>query len=282
MDTDTENKGYYMFVDPAMQYIPILHSLSTERTCEEKKKISSALTWGHILIVVACVLTCEGVITNGGVLGCKPCAIDDCKNETNCLLGSIIDICNCCTKCLRVNGQTCGGIGYVVGRCAKGLKCSLAGATYRNPVGHCISLVKPTTAPVQKLFINKTLFDEVNLDQQSNYARHNIPGLPVSKMVETVNLPGNDTKYYVHSSSLEITNSANTLNGSGMVNTTRDQAPQKKSNKAAAIDDSISDIGPAVIFVAVSGAVFLCLIGLLFLPVSPKTKRAQISQTRSQ
>ncbi len=98
-------------------------------------------------------------------------------------------------------------------------------------MGHCIPLVKPTTAPVQKLFMNKTLFDEVNLDQQSNYARHNIPGLQVSKMVETVNLPGNDTKYYVHSSSLEIINSANIQNGSVMVNTTHDQAPPKKSNK---------------------------------------------------
>lgn len=98
-------------------------------------------------------------------------------------------------------------------------------------MGHCISLVKPTTAPVQKLLINKTFFDEVNLDQQSNYPRQKIPGLPGSKMAETVNLPGNDTKYYVHSSSVEIMNSANIQNGSGMVNTTRDQAPQKKSNK---------------------------------------------------
>jgi len=45
--------------------------------------------------------------------------------------------------------------------------------------------------------------------------------------------------------------------------------------------DSLSEVGPAVIFVAVSGAVFLCLIGLLFLPISPKANRAQNTQTDS-
>lgn len=48
------------------------------------------------------------------------------------------------------------------------------------------------------------------------------------------------------------------------------------------MEDSLSDVGPAVIFVAVSGVVFLCLIGLLFFPISPKAKRAQISQTGSK
>jgi len=36
----------------------------------------------------------------------------------------------------------------------------------------------------------------------------------------------------------------------------------------ASADDFISDISPAVIFVAVTGGVFLCLVGLLFLPTS--------------
>ena len=50
---------------------------------------------------------------------------------------------------------------------------------------------------------------------------------------------------------------------------------------AATVEDSLSEVGPAVIFVAVSGAVFLCLIGLLLLPISPKANRAQNSQTGS-
>ena len=50
---------------------------------------------------------------------------------------------------------------------------------------------------------------------------------------------------------------------------------------AATMEDSLSEVGPAVIFVAVSGAVFLCLIGLLFLPISSKVSRAQKTQTGS-
>lgn len=70
-----------------------------------RQEIRLTLRWGHILILAAALLTCEAVITGGGVLGCKPCAIDDCKNETNCLLGSTMDVCNCCTKCFRVHGK---------------------------------------------------------------------------------------------------------------------------------------------------------------------------------
>lgn len=252
----------------------------------EFKKISGALVWGHILILVASFLTCEAVITSGGILGCKPCAIDDCQNETNCLLGSIMDLCNCCTKCLRVDGQTCGGIGYIIGRCAKGLKCSLPNLFRRNPVGHCISLVKPTVAPVQKLLTNKAFVDEANLEQQSNFPRQNIPGHPVNKMTETDIyskqeniIPENYTKYSVHSSEMGSMNSAKVDKGTAMMNTTHDQAHQKKSNKASTMEDSLTEVGPAVIFVAVSGAVFLCLIGLLFLPISPKAHRSQNSQT---
>ena len=50
---------------------------------------------------------------------------------------------------------------------------------------------------------------------------------------------------------------------------------------AATMEDSLSEVGPAVIFVAVSGAVFLCLIGLLLLPISPKVNRAQKSEAGS-
>lgn len=145
-------------------------------------------------------------------------------------------------------------------------------------MGHCISLVKPTVAPVQKLLTNKAFVDEANLEQQSNFPRQNIPGHPVNKMTETDIyskqeniIPENYTKYSV--------NSAKVDNGTAMMNTTHDQAHQKKSNKAATMEDSLTEVGPAVIFVAVSGAVFLCLIGLLFLPISPKAHRSQNSQT---
>ena len=71
-----------------------------------------ALVWGHVLISLASILISEAVITGGGILGCKPCVIDDCKNETNCPLGFVMDVCNCCTKCLRVNGKFCLELWY--------------------------------------------------------------------------------------------------------------------------------------------------------------------------
>ncbi|KAJ7380998.1 Insulin-like growth factor binding protein [Desmophyllum pertusum] len=303
--------GPSLFVSPSLDLV--VKTLTPKKNCYQQsiygvvyniptvefKKISSALAWGHILIVVATVLTCEAVITDGGILGCKPCAIDDCKNETNCLLGSTMDLCNCCTKCFRVNGQTCGGISYIVGRCAKGLKCSLVGATYKNPVGHCMPFLKPIPALVQKLLTSKPFLDAVNLDQQSNFPRQHIPGSPVSKtdihVKQENNLPGNDRKYYVEASGMWSMKTAKILNDTAPLklnvrpmnltreNTTHDQAtPQKKTATKASVEGPISDVSPAVIFVAASGAVFLCLIALLFLPISNKIKRTPTSQTDSQ
>ena len=144
---------------------------------------------------------------------------------------------------LLLLGQTCGGIGYIIGRCAKGLKCSLTSMSRRNPVGHCISLVKPTAAPVQKLFRDKAFVDEANLEQQSNFPRQNIPGHPVSKMAETdIHLkqekiiPGNHTKYSVPSGEMRSVNSAKIDNGTAIMNTTHDQAYRKKPNKGKMVN----------------------------------------------
>ena len=70
-----------------------------------RQKLPLAQRWGQILTLMVAVLVCKAVITDRGALGCKPCSIDDCKNETNCLLGSSVDVCNCCTKCFRVSGE---------------------------------------------------------------------------------------------------------------------------------------------------------------------------------
>lgn len=111
-------------------------------------------------------------------------------------------------------------------------------------MGHCISLVKPTAVPVQKLLTNKAFVDEANLEQHSNFPRQNIPGHPVSKIAETDIhlkqenvLPGNYTKYNVHSSELGSLNSAKIHNGTAVVNTTHDQAHQKKPNKGTVVND---------------------------------------------
>ncbi|CAH3117486.1 unnamed protein product, partial [Pocillopora meandrina] len=219
------------------------------------QKATLALVWGHVLISLASILISEAVITGGGILGCKPCAIDDCKNETNCPLGFVMDVCNCCTKCLRVNGQTCGGKGYVVGRCGKGLKCNLASASYQHPVGICISLIKPTSQPAQKLLIDRPI------NGGENFPRQDIPGSNHRK--EGNDLPGDDAKYYVHP------------NGMWSIHTVKIQDDIAASKFvvyifSASVQDSIPDVTPAVIFVAASGAIFLCLIGLLFLPIARK------------
>ena len=110
-------------------------------------------------------------------------------------------------------------------------------------MGQCISLVKPTVAPVQKLLTNKAVVDEANLEQQSNFPRQNIPGYQVNKMAETDIyskqeniMPENYTKYSVYSSEMGSMNSAKVDNGTAMMNTTHDQAHQKKSNKGRVIN----------------------------------------------
>ncbi|XP_073232887.1 uncharacterized protein [Porites lutea] len=201
-----------------------------------------------------------------------------------------MDLCNCCTKCFRINGQKCGGIGYIVGRCGKGLKCNLAYATYTNPVGYCVPVLNPTTTPVQKLstrrpFFATTLHDWVTLDQQSAVPRHDIPGFPINSVAENnprieQKSPENNDKYFVHSAgswNMEIVNDHDTpraplrpKNATQNTTQTSNQKRQRTVNKASA-DDFISDISPAVIFVAVTGGVFLCLVGLLFLPTSQRS-----------
>lgn len=108
-------------------------------------------------------------------------------------------------------------------------------------MGHCISLVKPTVVPVQKLLKNKAFLDEANLEQQSNFPRQNIPGHP--KIAETDIyskqeniIPENSTKYSVDSNEMGSMNSAKIDNGTALMNTTHDQAHEKKSNKGKVLN----------------------------------------------
>ena len=109
-------------------------------------------------------------------------------------------------------------------------------------MGHCISLVKPTVAPVQRLLTNKAFVDKANLEQQSNFPRQNIPGHPVNKMAETAIyskqeniIPENSTQYSVDSSEMGSRNFAKIDNETALMNATHDQAHQKKSNKGRVV-----------------------------------------------
>ncbi|XP_068724611.1 uncharacterized protein [Montipora capricornis] len=239
---------------------------------------------------------CEAVITGGGALGCKPCSIDDCKTETNCLLGSTMDACNCCTKCFRLNGQTCGGIGYVVGRCGAGLRCNLAYATFKNPVGYCVPVLTTTAAPLHQsllttraLFVGAGMQNAGNFGQESAVARQKIPGLPKKQVVsneerEAQKLSENNPKYFVYPSGVWNMDSLKLLDDHGpskskvdafsQNDTVTQNSPEKHSNEQRrqkilnkdSVEDNISEVSPAVIFVAISGAVFFCLVALLLLP----------------
>ncbi|XP_029202914.2 uncharacterized protein LOC114967092 [Acropora millepora] len=234
------------------------------------------------------VLVCKAVITDRGALGCKPCSIDDCKNETNCLLGSSVDVCNCCTKCFRVSGQTCGGIGYVVGRCGAGLRCNLAQASFNNPIGYCVKALTPTIVPPQRLltkapFLGAGIPDAGNFGQELAVVRETIPGVARTKIIDKSevgrqNLSEDNAKYFVHPNGMWRVDPVELLNDIHDNASVKDDMDSKRERNHAvaqehqeivnqgSVKDTLSDVSPAVIFVAISGAVFFGLVALLLLP----------------
>ena len=88
--------------------------------------------------------TITGVLqgTNQGILQCKPCAIDGCVGAIYCKGGKLRGACNCCDVCAKVEGEICGGKFYRFGRCDKGLRCDLTGASFSSPVGKCVKTHK--------------------------------------------------------------------------------------------------------------------------------------------
>lgn len=49
-----------------------------------------------------------------------------CHNPTNCTGSMVPDDCNCCKRCAKIEGETCGGKLNMYGPCDKGLKCVLS------------------------------------------------------------------------------------------------------------------------------------------------------------
>ncbi|KAL7630429.1 UNVERIFIED_CONTAM: hypothetical protein RMT77_019406 [Armadillidium vulgare] len=60
-------------------------------------------------------------------MSCGPCSKDYCLEE-DCHHGSELDMCSCCTKCLKGPGESCGGMWNHNGNCAEGLKCVSSGS----------------------------------------------------------------------------------------------------------------------------------------------------------
>lgn len=116
-----------------------------------------------------------------------------------------------------------------MGRCGRGLKCNLASATFKNPVGYCNSVLRPTDVSVQRLltgvpFVGAGLQDKDDFHQQSGVTRQNIPGVPrenipgvpLDKMENDQrneqNLPQDNTKYFLHPSNVWTLDSVKILN----------------------------------------------------------------------
>ncbi|XP_019636635.1 PREDICTED: venom protein 302-like [Branchiostoma belcheri] len=56
-------------------------------------------------------------------LTCLPCGMLTCVEPQGCLQGTVSDVCGCCRRCAKVEGETCGGLWNMDGRCAVGLFC---------------------------------------------------------------------------------------------------------------------------------------------------------------
>ena len=107
-----------------------------------------------------------------------------------------------------MSGQTCGGIGYVVGRCGAGLRCNLAQASFNNPIGYCVKALTPTIVPPQRLltkapFLGAGIPDAGNFGQELAVVRETIPGVARTKIIDKSevgrqNLSEDNAKYFVH------------------------------------------------------------------------------------
>ena len=119
-----------------------------------------------------------------------------------------------------------------MGRCGKGLKCNLAYATFKNPVGYCVPMLMPTVAPAQRLltkvpFLGAGSQDSENYEQQSavtrqnipGVPRQNIPGVPARKMEENgIKKEQTLSEYFVHASDLWSMDSVKILNDTAQSN----------------------------------------------------------------
>ena len=59
------------------------------------------------------------------IQSCGDCMIEACDVNTTCEHGKTKDACGCCDVCIRMEGETCGGVESSEGSCDKGLTCKI-------------------------------------------------------------------------------------------------------------------------------------------------------------
>lgn len=146
-----------------------------------------------------------------------------------------------------MSGQTCGGIGYVVGRCGAGLRCNLAQASFNNPVGYCIEALTPTIVPPQRFltkapFLGAGIHGAGNFGQESAVVKETIPGVPRTKLIdkselERQNLSENNPKYFVHPSGMWSVDSVELLNDNDDASVKDDMDSNSERNHTVTQED---------------------------------------------
>ena len=71
---------------------------------------------------------------------CPICSPKLCPKPKNCKGGTVMDFCNCCLVCAKVEGELCGGKWMIEGTCDAKLTCVPRDRHHRSPwtnIGHC-------------------------------------------------------------------------------------------------------------------------------------------------
>ncbi|XP_065661866.1 venom protein 302 [Hydra vulgaris] len=72
-------------------------------------------------------------------LRCRPCEPDLCPPRPLCNGGYVKGICGCCDTCAKVDGEKCGGLWNMYGKCDVGFVCA---QVKRHAKGVCVSIKK--------------------------------------------------------------------------------------------------------------------------------------------
>ncbi|XP_078579723.1 venom protein 302-like [Branchiostoma floridae x Branchiostoma japonicum] len=75
---------------------------------------------GKISIICIVLL---GMVHGLAALSCIVCSERECEKPRGCKKGTALDVCGCCEVCVKLEGETCGGLWGLDGTCAKGLTC---------------------------------------------------------------------------------------------------------------------------------------------------------------
>ena len=115
-----------------------------------------------IILVIGLVIS--AILTMTEALRCLPCNSplrSPCapRYKLNCKGGLVKHICNCCDTCAQLNGETCGGLWYIYGKCDHGLTCYMMYKSYKGAIHKCICVISCDRCP---FFLSKFIIISLN------------------------------------------------------------------------------------------------------------------------